>query len=346
MTLPSLKLPQISNLKEQALSWQKIVAQYSTPNLGRSLWQIINSFGSYLALWFLMYKALSVSYWLTLLLAPIAAGMLVRIFIILHDCGHGSFFKSNKANDVVGTLAGILTFTPYLQWRHEHALHHAGSGDLERRGVGDVYTMTVEEYLKASRWEKLKYRIYRNPIVLLGIDPLLLFVLGQRLASPHNGKREQVNLHLTNLAILAIFLTLGALIGFKEYILVQLPIIWLSSITGVWLFYVQHQFEDTYWEHHPDWRYMPAALKGSSYFKLPKVLQWFTGNIGFHHIHHLSPRIPNYNLERAFKENPLFQAVTTIHIWESLRAVSLKLWDEQQKKLVGFGHLKTLRQTQ
>ena len=344
MTLPSLKLPQLPSLKEQALSWQKIVAQYSAPHLGRSIWQCVNSFGAFLVLWFLMYEALSVSYFLTLLLAPLAAGMAMRIFIILHDCGHGSFFKSNRANDVVGTLAGIFTFTPYRQWRHEHALHHAGSGDLERRGVGDVYTMTVEEYLRASRWAKIKYHIYRSPLVLFGLAPLLLFLVTHRWASPHNGRREQVNLYLTNLALLAIFVVVGAIVGFKEFILVELPILWLSSTAGVWMFYVQHQFEDTYWEHHPDWRYLPAALQGSSYFKLPRLLQWFTGNIGFHHIHHLSPRIPNYNLERAFKENPLFQAVTTVQVWESVRTVSLKLWDEQQKKLVGFRHLKTPRQ--
>jgi omega-6 fatty acid desaturase (delta-12 desaturase) len=346
VTLPSLKLPNLPDWKEQALSWQKIVAQYSKPHLGRSIWQIINTFVPYLIVWFLMYKALSVSYWLTLLLAPVAGGLLVRIFIILHDCGHGSFFKSNKWNDFVGTIAGVLTLTPYLQWRHDHALHHAGSGDLERRGVGDVYTMTVEEYLKASRWQKIKYRIYRNPIVLLGIDPLLLFVLGHRLPSPHNGRRERLNLHITNLAILATVLSLGALIGFKELLLIQLPVTWIAAVVGVWLFYVQHQFEDTYWEHHEDWRYLPAALQGSSYFELPKVLQWFTGNIGFHHIHHLSPRIPNYNLEKAFKDNPLFQQVTTIHVWESLRTIRLKLWDEQQKRLVTFKHLKALQHPQ
>jgi omega-6 fatty acid desaturase (delta-12 desaturase) len=343
LTLPQLKMPDLPHLKEQALSWQKIVAQYSTPNLGRSIWQVVNSFGSFILLWALMYKAMSVSYWLTLLLAPIAAGMSMRIFIILHDCGHNSFFKSSKANDIVGTLAGVFTFTPYLQWRHDHALHHAGSGDLERRGIGDVYTMTVDEYLKASRWQRIKYRVYRNPVVLFGLAPVLLFLVSHRQASSQNGPREQVNLHLTNAALLALFVALGAALGFKEVIMVQLPILCIAASLGVWLFYVQHQFEDTYWEHHPDWRYMPAALIGSSYFKLPRLLQWFSGNIGFHHIHHLSPRIPNYNLERAFKDNPLFQHVTTIHIWESLRTVSLKLWDEQQKKLVGFGHLKTLR---
>lgn len=345
MPSPAQKILDLPEFKSQTLTWPKLVAKYSHPHLGRSLWQLINSFGSFLILWVLMYQALAISYWLTLLLAPIAGGMLVRIFIILHDCGHGSFFKSQKWNDLVGTISGIFVLTPYLQWRHDHALHHAASGDLDRRwNVGDVYTMTVEEYVKASPWEKIKYRIYRNPIALFVIDPLLLFVFGYRFRSTKAGPREIRHLYLTNLIILAVFLTLGYLLGFKEFILVQLPITWIASTVGVWLFYVQHQFEDTYWENHEDWRYLPAALQGSSYFHMPKVLQWFSGNIGFHHIHHLSPRIPNYNLEKAFKENPIFQQVTVITMVESIKTIQLRLWDESQRKLVGFSALKTHRQ--
>ncbi|HKZ68773.1 MAG TPA: fatty acid desaturase [Anaerolineales bacterium] len=341
MTLPSFKLP---DFKEQQLKWQAIVAKYQNPNLGRSIWQIVNTFGPYLLAWFLMYRVMAVSYWLTLLMAPVAAGLLVRIFIILHDCGHGSYFKSNTANDVMGTLAGILTFTPYLQWRHEHAIHHATSGDLDRRGVGDVYTMTVDEYRQSPWWKRAGYRLYRHPIVMFGFGPLYVFLVSHRFVSPHSGGREKLNLHLTNLAILALILIAGATIGFKEYLLIQLPIMWLSATAGVWMFYVQHQFEDTYWREHPEWQYVAAALEGSSYYKLPKVLQWFTGNIGFHHIHHLSPRIPNYNLEKAFKENPIFQHVTVVTMWESIKTLSLKLWDEQQQKMVSFRYLKSLRQ--
>jgi omega-6 fatty acid desaturase (delta-12 desaturase) len=342
VTLPSFKLPNLADLKDHPMSWQAIVARYQNPHLGKSLWQIVNTFGLYLLLWGLMHWSLSVSYWLTLLLAPVAAGLLMRVFIILHDCGHGSFFKSNKASDVVGALAGILVFTPYLQWRHEHAIHHASSGDLDRRGVGDVYTMTVEEYRRAPWWKRLGYRLYRSPAVMLGFGPLYVFLISHRFVSKHSGKREKVNLLLTNLAILAIILIAGATIGFKAYLMIQLPIIWLASTAGVWMFYIQHQFEDTYWKEHPEWKYVAAALQGSSYYKLPKVLQWFTGNIGFHHIHHLSPRIPNYNLEKCFKENPLFQHVTVVTMWESLKTISLKLWDEQQEKMVGFRHLNTL----
>ena len=338
-------IPSINNetLKKAQASWQALVAKYQSPHLGKSIWQIVNTFGLYLLVWGLMYWSQSVSYWLTLVLAVPAAGLLVRIFIILHDCGHGSFFKSNKANDVVGTIAGILTFTPYLQWRREHAIHHASSGDLDRRGVGDVYTMTVEEYRRSPWWKRLGYRLYRSSLVMFGLGPLFVFLIAHRLVSPHAGKREKVNLHLTNLGILAILLVLSAAFGFKEYLMIQLPIIWLASTAGVWMFYIQHQFEDTYWKDHPEWQYAAAALQGSSYYQLPKVLQWFTGNIGFHHIHHLSPRIPNYNLEKCYKENPLFQHVTVVTFWESLRAVSLKLWDEQGQKLVGFKHLKRLR---
>jgi acyl-lipid omega-6 desaturase (Delta-12 desaturase) len=336
----------VPHWKDQAVSWQAIVTKYEKPDLGRSIWEIVNSFCPFFVLWGLMYWSLSVSYWLTLLLAPFTAGFLVRIFIILHDCGHGSFFKSVKANDVLGTIAGFVCFTPYLQWRRGHAIHHATSGDLDRRGPGaDVYTMTVDEYLSASRWGRIKYRLYRNPLIMFGLGPVLLFIVAHRFPWSTSGKREIVNLHLTNLAMLAMILIAGATIGFKAFLLVHLPVVWISATAGVWLFYIQHQFEDTYWEHHPDWRYLPAALQGSSYFKLPKVFQWFTGNIGFHHIHHLSPRIPNYNLERAYKENPLLQQVTVISFFESLGAISLKLWDEKKGHLVGFRHLESLRQS-
>lgn len=347
MALPSLTPPNLEELKAQALTWPKLVAKYSVPDLRRSIWQIVNSFGPFFILWFLMYKSLAISYWLTLLLAPLAGGMLVRVFIILHDCGHGSFFKSSKANDIVGTIAGILTLTPYLQWRHDHALHHAGSGDLDRRWkVGDVYTMTVEEYLKCTPWEKFKYRVYRNPFILFVIDPLLLFIFGYRLPSEKAGPRERRHLLMTNLIILAVVLVCGYTLGFKEFIMVQLPVTWIASTAGIWLFYVQHQFEDTYWERHEDWRYLPAALQGSSYFHMPKILQWFTGNIGFHHIHHLSPRIPNYNLEKAFKENPIFQQVTIITMIEGFKTIRLRLWDEAQGKLIGFSQLKAYDQPQ
>ncbi len=324
-------------------SWQQLVARYQNPDLRRSLWQIANSFIPYMVLWYGMYRSLAVSYWLTLALAVPTAGMLMRIFIILHDCGHGSFFKSNKANTFVGTICGVLTFTPYAQWRREHAIHHASSGDLARRGVGDVKTLTVKEYLALPGWQRLGYRIYRHPITMFVFGPPFVFLISHRFISATSGKHERMGVHLTNLALLALFLVGGAAIGFKAVLLIQLPLMLLSSTAGVWMFYVQHQFEDTYWEQHPEWQYAAAALKGSSYYKLPKVLQWITGNIGFHHIHHLSPKIPNYNLQRCFDENPLFHHVTIVTFWESVKTIPLKLWDEERHKLISFQQLKTIQ---
>lgn len=323
--------------------WQDLVARYQQPHLGRSLWQVINSFGPFCVVWGVMYWSLSVSYWLTLALAFPAAGLLMRVFIILHDCGHGSFFKSSTANDFLGSLCGVLTMTPYFRWRHDHAVHHASSGDLERRGTGDVKTLTVNEYLALPWLKKLGYQIYRHPLVLFGLAPGPLFILAQRLAGRHTGRRERFSVHWTNAMIVATLAAVGLLLGFRETVLVQLPITLLASSAGVWLFYVQHQFEDTYWEHHPDWQYAIAALQGSSYYKLPKVLQWFTGNIGLHHIHHLSPKIPNYNLQKCHDDNPLLQQVTVVTLWESLKTIPLKLWDEEERRLVSFGHLKTRR---
>jgi omega-6 fatty acid desaturase (delta-12 desaturase) len=312
------------------------VANYQRPDLWRSLWQVANTFVPYLVLWYLMYRSLAVSYWLTLALAIPTAGLLIRIFIILHDCGHGSFFKSTRANDWLGSVCGVLTFTPYFQWRHAHAIHHASSGDLDRRGVGDILTLTVREYRTLPWWRRLGYRLYRHPLVMFGLGPVFVFLFAHRFVSPIAGRRERRSVHLTNLALLVIFLLAGLTLGFKEFVLIQLPLMLLSSVVGVWMFYVQHQFEDTYWEEHPDWQYAAAALQGSSYYRLPKVLQWFTGNIGLHHIHHLSPKIPNYNLQRCYDDNPLFQQVTIVTFWESLKTVSLKLWDEERQKLVSF----------
>ncbi len=232
------------------------------------------------------------------LLAILAGGFLVRIFIIFHDCGHGSFFQSRRANDILGFVTGVLTFTPYYHWRWQHALHHASSGDLDRRGMGDVWTLTLREYLEASRWKRFAYRVARNPLVLFTLGPLFLLMV-HRFCSPNAGRRERNSVHLTNLALLAVAIGLSLLFGVKAYLLLQLGVLLAAGIAGVWLFYVQHQFEGVYWERSQEWDYATAALQGSSFYKLPKVLQWFSGNIGFHHIHHLSPRIPNYHLEKC-----------------------------------------------
>jgi omega-6 fatty acid desaturase (delta-12 desaturase) len=325
-------------------SWQQLVAKYQTPSWQRSLWQVVNTFIPYLVCLVLMYLSLSYSYWLTLALALPAGGLLTRIFILFHDCGHGSFFRSQRANNILGTICGLMVFTPYYQWRFEHAIHHATSGDLDRRGTGDIVTLTVREYLARSRWGRLKYRLYRNPLVLLGVGPWFTFLIAQRFTSPGSRPRERASVYATNLMILAIIGVMWATIGINAYVLIQLPVMLVAGLVGVWLFYIQHQFDGTYWERHGEWDYVTAALNGSSYFKLPKVLQWFTGNIGLHHIHHLSSRIPNYALQQCMDENPMFQDVTTITLGSSLKSLRLNLWDESQQRLVGFGHLRSLRQ--
>lgn len=324
-------------------AWQEIVAKYQEPVLWRSVWQMVNTLVPYAALWYLMYLSLSVSYWLTVPLAILATGFMVRIFIIHHDCGHGAYFKSRRANDVWGFITGVLVFTPYYLWRWEHAIHHAGSGDLDRRGQGDVWTLTVQEYLEASRWKKFAYRLARNPVVLFVIAPLFLFMIKHRFPNSKASRRERHSVYWTNLAILGVGAALSLVFGFRTYVILQVAIMALAGSVGVWLFYVQHQFEGVYWERAEDWDYVTASLQGSSFYKLPKVLQWFSGNIGFHHIHHLSARIPNYNLERCHKAEPLFQTVKPITLFPSLKSFTFRLWDEQRRKLVGFGHLRTLR---
>jgi omega-6 fatty acid desaturase (delta-12 desaturase) len=323
--------------------WKEIVAKYQQSSTWRALWQVTNTFVPFIALWCLMYFALQISWWLVVPLAILAAGFLVRIFIIFHDCGHGSFFKSQRANNIMGFISGVLTFTPYFHWRWEHSIHHATSGDLDRRGTGDVWTMTVQEYLESSRWKRFAYRLARNPIILFGIAPLYLFVVRQRYPSPNANARERHSVWWINLGILAMATTMTLIFGFKAYAIIQLIIIGIAGSAGVWLFYVQHQFDGVYWERRDQWDYTTAALQGSSFYKLPKILQWFSGNIGYHHLHHLSSRIPNYNLERCHNAHPLFQTVKPVTLLSSLKSFSFRLWDEQQRKLVGFSHLRTLR---
>lgn len=312
------------------------VGRYREPDLKRSTWQMVNSFMLYLISWYLMYLSLSVSYWLTLVLAIPAAGFLIRIFIIFHDCGHGSFFRSSKINHFWGTVTGFLVFTPFFYWRHEHAIHHGTAGNLDKRGRGDVWTLTTGEYLNAPARVKLSYRIYRNPLILFTIGALINFLFIHRLTFNITVKKDRRSVHLTNLAVVGIAALLSLLMGFKEFLLIQLPILAFASSLGVWLFYLQHQFEGVYWARHDHWNRIDSALKGSSFYKLPKVLQWFTGNIGFHHIHHLSPRIPNYYLEKCHNENPVFQEVKSLTLLSSLKSFSLRLYDEAQHKLVGY----------
>ena len=324
-------------------AWKEMVARYQKPAIWRSVWQIVNTLVPYAGIWFLAYLSLGISWWITVPLAFLAGVFLVRVFIIHHDCGHGSFFKSRVANDVLGFATGILTFTPYYQWRGEHALHHSTAGDLDRRGTGDVWTLTVQEYLESSRWNRFLYRLAHNPVVLFLIAPLFLFVVKHRFTSPKATKRECHSVYWTNLAILATAAGLSSIFGLKAYLVIQLTAMLVAGSAGVWLFYVQHQFEGVYWERRGEWDYTAAALQGSSFYKLPKVLQWFSGNIGFHHIHHLSSRIPNYNLEKCHDASPLFQSVKAVTLFPSFKSFTFRLWDEPRKKLVGYRHLRTLR---
>jgi omega-6 fatty acid desaturase (delta-12 desaturase) len=317
-------------------SWRQIVAAYQSPDVKRSVWQLVNSVGPYLVLWYIAYRLLAVSYWLALPVIVLAAGFMVRVFIIFHDCGHGSFFKSGVANDAVGLITGILTFTPYYDWRAEHARHHATAGDLDRRGAGDVWTMTVNEYRHASFWQRLGYRLYRSPFVLLCVAPLYIFVIKQRLPRRGTGVRGVVSVIVADVALAVIFWLLFTTIGVKNTLLVELPLIATAGAAGVWLFYVQHQFETVYWERHVRRDWVAVAMQGSSLYTLPRVLQWFSGNIGFHHIHHLSPLIPNYRLPKAFREQPVFQRVNRLTLRSSLRSLRLRLYDEESRRLVGF----------
>ena len=322
------------------------MVNYQQPFLWRSVWQIVNSLGTYLVLWFLMYRSLSVSYWLTALLVIPMAGIFVRLFIIFHDCCHHSFFTSRKANDVLGFLLGFITFTPYRDWQQKHAAHHASAADLDRRGQGDVWTLTVKEYLESSFWKKFAYRLMRNPFVLFVIAPLFLFLIQYRVPSLGADRRARYSVYWTNLAVFLIAAWLSSIFGFRAYLTIQLAVMLVAGSWGVWLFYVQHQFDGVYWARHDEWDYTKAALQGSSFYKLPKVLQWFSGNIGFHHIHHLSPRIPNYHLERCHEAHSLLKSVKPLKLLPSLKSLNFRLWDEQLQKPVGYRHLKTLRKQQ
>ena len=300
-----------------------------------------NSFLPYVLLWFAMVRALAFSYWVMLPIAILASGFLVRIFIIFHDCGHGSFFRSKRANNVTGAIAGVLNLTPYRHWRWQHALHHGTSGDLDRRGSGDVWTLTVQEYVESTRWRRFAYRVARNPVVLFLIAPLYLFVVDHRFPASEAPPRERRSVWQTNLALVGIGVVLSAVMGLKALLLIQLTISAIAGALGVWLFYVQHQFQGAYWARTENWDYTAAAVQGSSYYKLPKILQWFTGNIGFHHIHHLSPRIPNYHLQRCHDADPFFTSITPVTLLSSRKSLAFRLWDEQRKKYVGFRHLKS-----
>lgn len=325
--------------------WKEIVAPHTQPSGKRATWQVVNSIGAYLALWIAMYFTLAISYWLTFALAILAGGLLVRIFIIFHDCGHGSFYKSQKLNHTIGFLSGLLTFTPYFHWRWEHSVHHSASGDLDRRGTGDVWTMTVKEYTASSKLTRLGYRCFRNPFFLFLFGPLYLFIVRERFPSAGASKRSRHSVWWMDLAIATLAVVLISIYGLLPYLLIQGTAITVAASAGVWLFYVQHQYEGVYWERAEDWDYTAAALEGSSFYKLPGVLQWFSGNIGFHHIHHLSSRIPNYNLERCHNSHAIFTNVEPVTFFQGFKSLGYRLWDEEERKLVGFRAIRHLPRT-
>jgi omega-6 fatty acid desaturase (delta-12 desaturase) len=321
---------------DSARSWRGELAPYAESRLGRSLVDLATSALAYLALLVAMTLALRVSVWLSLALVVPAAGFLTRTFIVFHDCTHGSFMRSRRANDALGVVLGLLVWLPYRGWQHEHAVHHATAGDLDRRGVGDIATLTVGEYEALSRTQQLKYRLYRNPVIMFGFGWLLVLVLSPRFVPRGASPRVRNSVLVTNLLLALIVATACLTIGWRDYLLVQGPVLLVTGAVGIWLFYVQHQYEDTYWQAHAEWRYDDAALAGSSYLKLPGVLRFFTGNIGFHHVHHLSVGIPNYNLQAAHETSDRLQAVPELTVRQGLQATKLKLWDERRGRLVTF----------
>jgi len=317
------------------------VARFRAPSLPRAAWQLASTLGGFLAVCAAMYASLGTSYWLTLGLAVVGAGLTVRLFIIQHDCGHASFFASPRANIALGRLCSLITFTPFANWRRQHAGHHAVWNNLDRRDSGaDIYStcLTVAEYRALAPGRRLLYRVSRHPAITGLLLPPLVFLLLYRIPfdTPKAWRRERLSVHATNAGIAGLFLGLGLVLGFERVLLVQLPIMVMASIIGVWLFAVQHRFEETLWQRDAEWRFGTASLRGSSYLKLPRILQWFTGNIGFHHIHHLNPRIPNYRLQACHAAIQHLHAVPSLTLRDALRAPFFALWDEQRQRMVGF----------
>lgn len=328
--------------KEKTKQLHKDVAPFAKSDIKKSVFQIINTVPPFLILWFLAFKSLDVSIWLTIALCLVASGFIVRTFIIFHDCTHGSFFKNKKANDIVGTITGVLTLFAYEKWKREHSIHHATSSNLDKRGTGDIWVMTIEEYLAASKWERIVYRVYRSPIVLFGFGPLYLVLVSSRFNRKDARKKERLNTYLTNVLLVVIYTGMIMLVGWQAFLIVQGTIMFVAGALGIWLFYIQHTFEDSYFEEESEWDYVKAAVEGSSYYKLPRILQWATGNIGFHHVHHLAPRVPNYNLEMAHELTPPLHQATTITIKTSLESIRYRLYDPANKRFVAFKDVKSM----
>ncbi|MGA2762687.1 MAG: fatty acid desaturase [Spirochaetia bacterium] len=322
--------------------WVSEMRRFETPNAGKVAVQLLDTFPPYLALLALMYLTMSwhLPYAITLLLAIPGGALLMRLFIIFHDCGHGSYVASPMAQQIIGNVLGVLTFTSFADWRRQHGIHHSTAGNLDRRGVGDVWTMTMEEYAASSPFIRACYRLFRNPFIMFGLGPFFSFLVVHRWPTAGSNRGQTLSVWLTNAAIAGIVVAAALTIGIKDYLLIQIPILFFGGAGGVFLFYVQHQFDPSYWARTEEWESMEAAMRGSSYYKLPRVLQWISGNIGFHHIHHLRPRIPNYNLQQCLRETPELQLPDPLLLWPSLLSVRLKVWDEQQKLLLTVREMK------
>jgi len=333
------------DITPEARRLARALTPYREPISVRSVLEIGITAGPFAILWVVIWAAVETGHWIGLLLAVPAAGLLVRLFMIQHDCGHGSFFRHRLANDWVGRVIGVVTLTPYDFWRRAHALHHAGSGSLDRRGIGDIDTLTVREFLALPKGRRLFYRFYRHPVVMFGIGPAYLFILRHRLPMGlmRNGWQPWISAMATNLAIAVLVMTIIWLVGIGPFLLVQLPITLLAASIGVWLFYVQHQFEYTFWAHDRDWNFHKAALLGSSHYDLPAVLRWFTANIGVHHVHHLCSCIPYYRLPEVLRDHPQLSTVGRLTLLQSLRCVRKVLWDESRRKLVSFSEVREIR---
>lgn len=328
---PSARLP----------GWQERVAPFRIPSTARALFQLSTNVAALILVEVAAFYALDAAPWLVPLLVMIGAGFVVRLFIIQHDCGHGSFLESQRGNDLIGTCIGFVMLTPYHAWRHAHSLHHASTGDLERRGTGDIPTLTVAEYQALSFWGRLGYRAVRNPLLLCLGGAFLVFVLAQRFPGTFgkavvHDRREVWNIHLTTVCGLGLFAAIWLVGGWRMVAFVHGPLAVLACATGIFLFYVQHQFERPYWRRRPDWDYVSASLEGASYLDFPAPLRFFSGNIGYHHIHHLAPKVPNYRLKACFDANPCFHDVTRLGVIDSLRTLSLKLYDEERERMVRF----------
>ncbi|GAA0340161.1 fatty acid desaturase [Oceanobacillus oncorhynchi subsp. oncorhynchi] len=326
--------------KQKQAQLRKDVMPFATSKTKTSIIQLLNTIPPFFILWTLAYQSLAVSIWLSMLCSIAAAGFMVRTFIIFHDCAHQSFFKKPKLNRLLGTITGVITHFPFEKWKREHAIHHATSGNLDQRGTGDIWIMTVEEYEKATRWERLQYRLYRNPIILFGLGPFSLFLYSNRINRKDAKKKERKNTYIINISLIVIYCLIGFLLGWQALVFVQLPIAYIAGFLGIWLFYVQHQFEDSYFENESEWDYVKAAVDGSSYYKLPKWLEWMTGSIGYHHVHHLAPKVPNYHLEQAHRETPPLHNATIITLKTSLKSIKFRLYDEEQKTFISFREMK------